>query len=53
MRVRCVHRYMGLHRQYQPRSRRGRDGYDWIDYKCQIIGCNHWKPTFKNKRGKK
>lgn len=47
---RCTHRYKGLYGYYQPRTREGRDGYTWTDYKCQIIGCNHWKPTFKNKR---
>ena len=48
-RKRCTHRYKGLYGNYEPRHRRTRDGYWVVEYKCQIIGCNHWQEHFRNK----
>ena len=48
-RVRCVHRYKGLFGKYMPRFKRTRDGYWLTQYKCQIIGCNHWQTWWRHK----
>ena len=55
---RCSHVYWGLYKLMTPRFKiRIIDGrkYFCTDYKCQIIGCNHWeknwfKHVLKNKR---
>jgi len=49
-RVRCIHRYKGLHGIYPVwRDKKTRDGYILTQYQCQIKGCNHWETRFKNK----
>jgi len=45
-RARCIHRYRGLYGKFEPRFKQRKIDGQWYfctDYKCQIIGCNHWK----------
>ena len=54
---RCSHVNWGLYKQMQPRFKKRKINGEWYfctDYKCQIIGCNHWeKNWFKHKWNRK
>jgi len=50
---RCIHRYKGLYGRYEHAFRltnydSNGNNYIITSYKCQIIGCNHWKDVFKH-----
>ena len=54
---RCSHIYWGLYKKMEPRFKIkyiSGERYFCTDYKCQIVGCNHWeKNWFKHKYPKK